>query len=245
MSWKLVCIVFLVALVGCTPAETIVITATPPVIDTPAPARMAEVDDHSSTPSFYASNLPTRTPVPTIPPLPTPNNDGISVYEPAITIDDFMLMNQDGEMVHLYDFAGQYVLLSFGYTHCPDICPLTLAHYKRIKTLLRDDAEKITFVFITVDIARDTPERLKEYIGLFDDSFVGLTAEDDLILRDVTSQYRVTYEVENRGGLLDEYPVIHSAGMYLMNPQGEWSRFYVYGTEPNVIARDLSGVLNG
>jgi protein SCO1/2 len=245
MSWKVALIIVLLVLVGCTPAQTIVITATPQVVNTPRPARMAEVDIHSSTPSYYASNLPTRTPIPTIPPLPTPNEAGIAIYDPPIAIDDFMLTNQDGEMVHLYDFAGKYVLLAFGYTHCPDICPLTLAHYKRIKTLLRNDAQNIAFVFITVDIARDTPERMKAYISMFDETFIGLTAEDDLILRDVTAQYRATYEVQNRAGLLKEYPVIHSAGMYLMNPQGEWARFYAYGTSPNIIARDLAGVIGG
>lgn len=245
MLKKWIWIVGLAVLVGCTPAQTIIITATPQAVNTPAPARMADVDVHSSTPSFYASNLPTRTPLPTIPPLPTPDTNGIAIYDPPIPIDHFMLINQDGETVHSYDFAGQYVLLAFGYTHCPDICPLTLAHFKRIKTLLREDAHKIAFVFISVDIARDTPQRLKEYLGLFDASFIGLTTDSEVVLRDVTSQYRATYEVENRGGLLKDYPVTHSAGMYLMNPQGAWSRFYVYGTEPSIIARDLAMLLNG
>lgn len=245
MLRQLACILILLFLVGCTPpAKTIVITATPQVVNTPRPARMAEVDIHSSTPSYYGGNLPTRTPIPTIPPLPTPNEAGIAIYDPPIAIDDFMMTDQDGEMVHLYDFAGKYVLLAFGYTHCPDICPLTLAHYKRIKMLLREQAENIAFVFITVDIARDTPERMKAYISMFDDTFIGLTAEDELILRDVTAQYRATYQIENRGGLLKDYAVIHSAGVYLMNPQGEWARFYAYGTSPNIIARDLAGLVN-
>jgi len=235
----------LLFIAGCTPTETVYITATPPTFNTPAPARMAEVDHLSSTPSFYASNLPTPTPQPTIPPLPTANLEGIAIYDPANSVEDFMLANQDGEMIHIDDFIGKYVLLSFGYTHCPDICPLTLAHMKRVKNLLGDDASNITFVFISVDGARDTPERLKEYLGMFDPEFIGLSTPEDVIMRDVVAQYRATYTIENSGGLLKEYPVNHSAGMFLMNPEGDWSRFYVYGTQPNIIARDLLSVLNG
>lgn len=206
---------------------------------------MADVDHLSSTPSFYASNLPTATPQPTIPPLPTANPEGIAIYDPAVVIDDFMLENQDGEMVHITDFIGKYTLLSFGYTHCPDVCPLTLAHFKRIKNLMGENAEKLNFVFISVDGARDTPEVLKNYLGLFDPSFIGLSTPEDAIMRDVVAQYRATYTIDNSGGLLKEYPVNHTAGMFLMNPEGGWARFYVYGTQPNIIARDLLGVVNG
>ncbi|MDX2076146.1 MAG: SCO family protein [bacterium] len=241
---KIAVLVLLIVLSGCAQASPIIITATPEIFNTPAPARMAEVDHLSSTPSFFASNLPTRTPEPTVPPLATPNPQGIAVYDPPVEIGDFMLMNQDEEMVHITDFAGGYVLLTFGYTHCPDVCPLTLAHYKRIKSLLGETAEQLTFIFISVDGARDTPERLKEYLGLFDPAFIGLSTDENDIMVDVAARYRAIYSVENSGGLLkDDYPVNHTAGIFLMNPAGEWSRFYVYGTEPNIIARDLSGLL--
>ncbi len=235
-------LLMVIIMAGCaeTPADPTQVS-----FNTPAPARMAEVDTHSSTPSFYASNLPTRTPAPTTPPLPTANPDGIAVYEPAIPIEHFMLTNQDGEDVHIEDFIGGYVLMSFGYTHCPDVCPLTLAHFKRIKNLLGETADNLTFVFISVDGARDTPQRLKDYLGMFDPEFIGLTSTEDVIMQDVVAQYRAVYQIENAGGLLAEYPVNHTAGFFLMNPQGAWSRFYVYGTAPNVVARDLSAVLGG
>ena len=95
--------------------------------------------------------------------------------QPPLSAPDLALTNQDGQTTRLSEYHGKWVLLFFGYTHCPDACPLTLAQFKNIRDQLSADAARVRFVFVTVDPVRDTPEQLKEYLAQFDPSFVGLT----------------------------------------------------------------------
>jgi protein SCO1/2 len=113
--------------------------------------------------------------------------------EPALPAANFALTNQDGQTIRLSDFRGQLVLLFFGYTHCPDACPTTLAQFKQIRNALGANAARTRFVLVTVDPARDTPERLKEYLAQFDSSFVGLTGSADA-LAPVYRAYGVSVE---------------------------------------------------
>jgi len=112
--------------------------------------------------------------------------DGITRVDPPRALQDFTLTNQDNQPTSLHQdnqptslrsLRGQYTLLLFGYTHCPDVCPLTLLKYKRVKDGLGELGDQIHFVFISVDGERDTPERLKPYLRNFDESFIGLTGE--------------------------------------------------------------------
>lgn len=106
--------------------------------------------------------------------------------EPPKPAAAFTLTNQDGVTVRLDDYRGQLVMLFFGYTHCPDICPLTLSEFKQIREQLGADAQYVRFVLISVDPERDTPEQLKTYLAQFDTSFQGLTGSP----QELVSLYR-------------------------------------------------------
>lgn len=101
--------------------------------------------------------------------------------EPPLPPAEFTLTDQHEQTMRLSDFRGQFVLLFFGYTHCPDACPLTLGQFKEIRNTLGDDAARVRFVMITVDPARDTPERMREYLAQFDLSFIGLTGSEEAL----------------------------------------------------------------
>jgi protein SCO1/2 len=98
-----------------------------------------------------------------------------SVIDPAVPAPEFSLLSSQGEEYSLVSRTGKFVLIFFGYTYCPDVCPTTLSEMKEIKARLKDKAENIEFVFITVDPQRDTQEQLTRYLALFDGSFFGLT----------------------------------------------------------------------
>jgi protein SCO1 len=155
---------------------------------------------------------------------------------------DFTLIDQQGQETHLHDLRGQFVLLAFGYTHCPDICPITLATFRRIKEQLGDQAAQVTFVWVSVDGTRDTPERLREYISMFDPAFVGMTG-DEAASRAAISAFNGDFTLNTYGGLRENYTVDHTASTFLVDPQGRWVRTYSYGTNASVIAQDVIGLL--
>jgi len=180
-----------------------------------------------------SAGTPVAGPTP-IPPTPSL----ITVLNPPRQVADFQLTNQDGTTTRLSDMKGHMVLLTFGYTHCPDICPVTLAKLKQIKEQLGKDADQVTFVFISVDGARDTPARLKEYLPLFDKDFIGLTGSEE-VMREVAKDYGVIFIIKNAGGLKDNYPVEHTAGTYLVNRDGQWMRKYAYDADPTLVVQDI------
>ena len=135
-------------------------------------------------------------------------------------------------------FRSQYVLIFFGYTFCPDVCPATLYEMKQIKNNLGEKAEKIDFVFITVDPDRDTQEQLKKYLESFDDSFYGLTGDLDE-LEAVWKDYGVYREIQpldNSAG----YLVDHTSRLYLVNSNNELMMTYLYETTLEDIVSDLN-----
>src|SRR5215831_12793340 len=99
---------------------------------------------------------------------------GGAVVKPPFQVRDFTLTNQAGAPLNLKDLRGRAIVLFFGYTHCPDMCPTTLADLTQVKKLLGAEAERIAIVFVTVDSRRDTPVVLKEYLNHFDPGFIGL-----------------------------------------------------------------------
>lgn len=103
-------------------------------------------------------------------------SSGVSDVDPK-TISAHTLINDDGQPVSLTDFAGKYTLLYFGYTYCPDFCPTTLTDYRLVMRALGEDADKVAFVFISVDPKRDTPELLNAYVARFDPNIVGITGD--------------------------------------------------------------------
>ena len=147
----------------------------------------------------------------------------------------FQLVNQDGKTVTDKDFAGKYLLVYFGYTSCPDMCPTGLQSISRAMDLLKSDADKVQPLFITVDPPRDTPARLKQYDAAFHPKIVGLTGTAEQIAA-VAKEYQVYYE---KGEGEDDYEIEHSSVIYLMNTQGKLVRTFDEEVDPAVIVDSL------
>jgi protein SCO1 len=167
------------------------------------------------------------------------------VIDPPARAADFTLVDQNNRPFRLSEQKGKAVLIFFGYSHCPDVCPLTLSEYRRIKQIVTESqplgSDAIQFVFITVDPQRDTPAHLQAYLSNFDPTFVGLSGETGA-LEQVWKDYGV-YQARKDTGSAAGYLVDHSARLYLIDPQGNWRINYSYGTDPEVIARDLLHLL--
>ena len=121
--------------------------------------------------------------------------------DPPHRLQDFTLTSQTGAPLSLSDLRGRAVLMFFGYTHCPDVCPTTLADYTRIKQALGGDADKVAFMFISVDGKRDTPDVLAQYLHQFDDQFIGLTA-DEATLKRIGAEYGLLFQQDT--GAVDQ-----------------------------------------
>jgi len=164
-----------------------------------------------------------------------------AVIEPPAQATDFTLTDQNGQPLRLSNQKGKIVLIFFGYTHCPDVCPITLSEYKKIKSLLGDKADQVSFMYITVDPERDSVEQVKAFLQNFDPTFIGLTG-DRATLEPVWKAYGV-YQQKQDAGSAAGYLVDHSTRTYLIDPQGNWRINYPYGMEPEKIAQDLQHLL--
>lgn len=151
-----------------------------------------------------------------------------SVIDPAVPAPEFSLLSSQGGEYRLDSKTGKIVLIFFGYTYCPDVCPTTLYEMKEIKARLKDKAENIEFVFVTVDPDRDTQEQLTRYLASFDGSFFGLTGTTQQ-LEKVWKDYGVYREIQETENSLG-YLVDHTSRLYLINSQGELMMTYLYET---------------
>ncbi|HEY8416594.1 MAG TPA: SCO family protein [Limnochordales bacterium] len=164
------------------------------------------------------------------------------VLQPPQPAPELGLMDQHGRTFRLADSRGRAVMLFFGYTNCPDVCPATLLYYTRIKQELGPLADRVRFVFVTVDPEYDTPERLRDYINRFDPSFYGLWASPE-DLQPVLDAYGIYVEkVENENSPVG-YWVNHTALSFLIDPQGRLLVAYPFGVEPTDIVSDLRQIL--
>lgn len=164
-----------------------------------------------------------------------------SQIEPAVAGADFTLTDQQGQAFRLSEQRGKLVLLFFGYTHCPDVCPVTLAEFTRIKADLGDQAKDVRFVFITVDPERDTVDALRAYMANFDPQFISLTSEREA-LEVVWKDYGV-YQARQETSGASGYLVDHTARTYLIDGSGNLRATYPYEmTEADVVS-DLKYLL--
>lgn len=132
---------------------------------------------------------------------------------------DFTLTDQNGERTSLSGFRGKAVLLFFGYTSCQDICPTTAAKVARVKDKLGDAASEVRFLFISTDPARDSPPRLKSWLGQFDPQFVGLTGTEEEILA-VERQYGAYHQQLASAPGSKELVLSHTARVFLIDQKG-------------------------
>jgi len=126
------------------------------------------------------------------------------------------LPDTTGRVRQLADFRGKAVVLFFGFTHCPDVCPTTLADLSGVMKTLGADAERVQVVFVTVDPERDTPQDLDNYVHAFDPRFIALRGDPAATQR-VAKEFKIYYEKRKQG---DTYTVDHSAQSYVLDPQG-------------------------
>jgi protein SCO1/2 len=153
----------------------------------------------------------------------------------------FTLVNQDGRQVSDRDFAGQYRLMYFGYTYCPDVCPVDLqrlmAGYKLLEGSDPAIAAKFAPIFVSVDPERDTPKVLKQYVTAFSPKLIGLTGSPEQIAK-VAKEYAIVYSKEQRPGATD-YLVNHSRVAYLFGPKGDPIALIPQDGTPEAIAAEL------
>jgi protein SCO1/2 len=153
---------------------------------------------------------------------------------------DFALTDHTGKPRTLADFKGKVVVLFFGFTHCPEACPLTMAELAGARKTLGKDAERVQVLFVTVDPARDTPKVLAQYVPGFDPSFLGLYGDPEATAR-TAKEFKVMYQQQpQRGG---DYTVDHSAGTFIFDPAGRLRLFAQYGQKAAVFAHDIGLLL--
>lgn len=167
------------------------------------------------------------------------NPEGVRELSQPRDLIDFTLPASTGENVSLSDFRGSSVLLFFGYTYCPDICPLTLSHVRQAHDLLGDRADNVQFIYITVDPTRDTAERLAEYFVPFRvaDFTIGLVG-DDTTLQRISADYSLYYRLNNEDDSMT-YSVDHTASVYFINTEGQLDTIFSYGTRPELIVEHI------
>ncbi len=165
---------------------------------------------------------------------------GIS-FETPRPAPELRLESAGGGEWSLRDQRGKAVLVYFGYTHCPDICPGTLSLFKQVKKELGREAARTVFVFVSVDPERDTPSVLKKYLSFFDPSFVGLTGSPGQVAA-AARAWGVVAEKESPDPS-GAYYVTHTTAVFLVDPEGRLVALYPFGVKPDAIAEDVRRVL--
>jgi protein SCO1/2 len=153
----------------------------------------------------------------------------------------FTLTDHNGQSRSLSDFKGKVVVLFFGYTQCPDVCPTSMVELAEVKRLMGADGDKLQGVFVTVDPVRDTAELLKSYMANFDPTFVAFIPTPEQ-LAVVAKDYKIYYKKVD-GKTPTSYTMDHSAGSYVYDTQGNLRLYSRYGVGAQVLAQDIQTVL--
>jgi protein SCO1/2 len=203
-------------------------------------------------------------PAPTAAPRPTNTPDfaagaQIIPINPPQTLTDFSGIDGDGSPIALTDLRGKWTLLYFGYVNCPDFCPLTLAEFVQVKTLLGDAATQFNFVLVSIDPERDTPDDIRAYVASFDPSFIGIQAELDA-LRPIEAEYGLTVITPQPGatpahtmpGMPDMnmpmtaidggYLIDHTTYSYLIDPDGALRSIISFNTPAEAVVAEYQRV---
>lgn len=162
--------------------------------------------------------------------------------EPPEPAPSFELIDQHEQPFRLEDHEGNLVVMFFGYTNCPDFCPATLVYYTQVKRELGPLADRVRFVFISVDPEYDTPERLDRFVSRFDPSFYGLSGTPEETLR-VTQDYGVYVEKVEADDSPVGYWINHGTLSYVIDTEGNLRLAHPFGIEPEDIAEDLRRLL--
>jgi protein SCO1 len=153
---------------------------------------------------------------------------------------DFTLTNHDNQRFHLEDVRGRPVLLFFGYTSCPDMCPMTMSRITGALRRVGSQAAEVVTLFVSVDPKRDTPAVLKEYVSSFTTPLIGLTGTGDELAR-VAAAYHASYEVVPTG--TRNYLVNHTSAIFIIDRQGKLRQYFKYDENPDTLAAALRTIL--
>lgn len=175
-----------------------------------------------------------------------PTDDGLAGEElaPPLQLQDFTLPASSGGDLSLADLtaSGKWTMLYFGYLHCPDFCPTTLAEFKRVQQIMGDAAGQVQFVFVSVDGQRDTPELIAAYLSNFDPSFIGLQGNDETLAA-IGPDYGLFYERRTDTGSAAAYIVDHTTRTYLIDPQGRLRVSFSHDAAPDDIAQTIQAYM--
>lgn len=150
------------------------------------------------------------------------------------------MLDHNGVRQNVHNFKNQIVIVTFGYTHCPDFCPTTLAELAFLKQKLGQDANRVQVLFVSIDPERDSPELLKNYVTAFDPSFLALHGTDEE-LRAIKKTYNVVAEKNGDG---DNYSIDHSTGSYILDTTGELHAYFPYGLDLEKQLEDIHKLLH-
>ena len=155
---------------------------------------------------------------------------------------DFSLLDPDGKTRTLADFKGKVVVMFFGYTQCPDVCPTTLTEMQEVMSLMGPKADKVQVLFVTIDPERDSPAILKQYVPAFDARFLGLRPADQVALEKVTKDFKIYYKKVPGSGP-GSYTMDHTAGSYAFDPDGHLRLYIKHAQGSETLAYDLKELL--
>jgi protein SCO1/2 len=155
----------------------------------------------------------------------------------------FSLTDHNRQPRTLADFKGKAVVIFFGFTQCPDVCPTSMTEMAQAKQLLGADGDRLQGLFVSIDPERDTPEIMKAYMAAFDPSFLALYAKPEE-LPEVAKSFKIYYK-KVVGSSPETYTMDHSAGSYVYDPQGRVRLYHRYGTGAQALADDVKRLLAG
>lgn len=150
----------------------------------------------------------------------------------------FSLPDEAGQQRESAEFRGRYLLVFFGFTNCPDVCPTTLSEVAQVMEDLGPDADRVQPIFISIDPERDRALGIDDYTSAFHPAILGL-AGDQVATTAAASSFRIYFEREEDAAAPDGYTMSHSPGLFLVGPDGQWLRQYAYGTPAEDILSDL------
>ncbi|QMV72655.1 SCO family protein [Comamonas piscis] len=156
---------------------------------------------------------------------------------------DFSMPDQHGQRRSMADFKGKVVLVFFGFTQCPDVCPTTLGDLAAVKQKLGAKGDKLQVIFASVDPSRDTPEILQAYLANFDPSFLALRGSDEETAK-MAKDFKVYYKRVD-GQTPGSYTMDHTAGDYIFDPEGRLRLYSRYGTPVDTLAKDIEQLIDG
>lgn len=172
---------------------------------------------------------------------PATHEFGGLVFETPQPAPDFTLTAAEGQQVSLSDYEGKYIFIYFGYTFCPDVCPITLGKLASVQADLGEQGDQMQVLMVSVDPERDTPEKLAEYVGHFDERFVGLTGSPEEI--DAAGSAFGLFYQKHEGSAASGYLVDHTARTFLVSPDREIIVAYPQDASSEAVLADMQWLL--